>query len=67
MKGWISTPKADLIVPVRRTAKVWKGFQLAYTLEGHEQSVWAVLALEGNDDLVLTGELACSPDLGALF
>lgn len=39
-----------------RTAKVWKDFQLAYTIEGHEQSVWAVLALEGEDDLVLTGE-----------
>jgi hypothetical protein len=35
---------------------VWKDFQLAYTLEGHEQSVWAVLALEGDEDLVLTGE-----------
>lgn len=35
---------------------MWKNFQLAYTLEGHEQSVWAVLALEGDDDLVLTGE-----------
>ena len=41
-----------------RTAKVWKDFQLAYTIEGHEQSVWAVLALDGEDDLVLTG--ACS-------
>ncbi|KDE02794.1 hypothetical protein MVLG_06686 [Microbotryum lychnidis-dioicae p1A1 Lamole] len=39
-----------------KTAKVWKDFQLAYTLQGHEQSVWAVLALEGDgDDLVLTG------------
>ncbi|GAA5868266.1 hypothetical protein JCM1840_005619 [Sporobolomyces johnsonii] len=38
-----------------KTAKVWKNFQLEYTLEGHEQSVWAVLALEGNDDLYLTG------------
>ena len=39
-----------------RTAKVWKDFKLAYTLEGHEQSVWAVLALEGDEDLVLTGK-----------
>lgn len=39
-----------------RTAKVWKDFKLAYTLEGHEQSVWAVLALEGDQDLVLTGK-----------
>lgn len=52
-----------------RTAKVWKDWQLAYTLEGHEQSVWAVLALEGNgspdeEDLVLTGafRLPPSPD-----
>lgn len=34
---------------------VWKDFQLAYTLSGHEQAVWAVLALDGPDDLVLTG------------
>ncbi|GAA5879981.1 hypothetical protein JCM8547_004831 [Rhodosporidiobolus lusitaniae] len=38
-----------------KTAKVWKNWELAYTLEGHEQSVWAVLALDGEDDLVLTG------------
>ncbi|GAA5877374.1 hypothetical protein JCM3774_003577 [Rhodotorula dairenensis] len=39
-----------------KTAKVWKNWQLAYTLKGHEQSVWAVLALDGSeDDLVLTG------------
>ncbi|GAA6061577.1 hypothetical protein JCM10212_004327 [Sporobolomyces blumeae] len=38
-----------------KTAKVWKDFQLSHTLEGHEQSVWAVLALEGDGDLVLTG------------
>ncbi|GAA5888116.1 hypothetical protein JCM6882_000286 [Rhodosporidiobolus microsporus] len=38
-----------------KTAKVWKNWQLEYTLEGHEQSVWAVLALDGNEDLVLTG------------
>ncbi|GAA6006441.1 hypothetical protein JCM11491_004961 [Sporobolomyces phaffii] len=38
-----------------KTAKVWKDFKLAYTLEGHEQSVWAVLVLEGEEDLVLTG------------
>lgn len=39
---------------------MWKDWQLAYTLEGHEQSVWAVLALESDgsaeeEDLVLTG------------
>ncbi|GAA5960503.1 hypothetical protein JCM8115_003201 [Rhodotorula mucilaginosa] len=39
-----------------KTAKVWKDWQLEYTLKGHEQSVWAVLALDGpEDDLVLTG------------
>ncbi|KAL8277995.1 hypothetical protein RQP46_009627 [Phenoliferia psychrophenolica] len=40
-----------------KTAKVWRtsDFQLAYTLEGHEQAVWAVLALDGDEDLVLTG------------
>ncbi|GJN88517.1 hypothetical protein Rhopal_001483-T1 [Rhodotorula paludigena] len=43
-----------------KTAKVWKNWRLAYTLEGHEQSVWAVLALDSNgstddEDLVLTG------------
>ncbi|BGO89650.1 hypothetical protein NBRC10512_001497 [Rhodotorula toruloides] len=39
-----------------KTARVWKDWQLAYTLKGHEQSVWAVLALdEPEDDLVLTG------------
>lgn len=48
----------ELMGHARRTAKVWKDFQLAYTLEGHEQAVWAVLALEGEDDLVLTGALA---------
>lgn len=43
-----------------RTAKVWdtSDFQLKYTLEGHEQAVWAVLALDGEDDLVLTGKIS---------
>lgn len=43
-----------------RTAKVWdtSNFQLKYTLEGHEQAVWAVLALDGEDDLVLTGKIS---------
>lgn len=44
---------------------MWKDFQLAYTLEGHEQSVWAVLALEGDEDLVLTGELDLPPNVSA--
>ncbi|KAM0753585.1 PFU-domain-containing protein [Meredithblackwellia eburnea MCA 4105] len=40
-----------------KTAKVWStsDFQLAYTLKGHDQAVWAVLALEGGEQLVLTG------------
>lgn len=46
---------ASLPLPSRRTAKVWKNWQLECTLKGHEQSVWAVLALDGDDDLVLTG------------
>lgn len=42
---------------MHRTAKVWRreDFSLVFTLEGHEQAVWAVLALTGPDDLVLTG------------
>ncbi|KAI0949929.1 hypothetical protein AcV7_008555 [Taiwanofungus camphoratus] len=34
-----------------RTAKVWKGFQLAFDLKGHQQSVWAVLAVDGRQFL----------------
>jgi hypothetical protein len=36
-----------------RTAKVWKNFNLAYELKGHEQSVWAVLAID--EEQTLTG------------
>lgn len=36
-----------------RTAKIWKNFQLAYELKGHQQSVWAVLAVD--EDQTLTG------------
>ena len=36
-----------------RTARVWRNFQLAYELKGHQQSVWAVLAIE--EQHVLTG------------
>jgi len=36
-----------------RTAKVWKNFKLVHDLKGHEQSVWAVLAV--NEEQVLTG------------
>ncbi|EEB86705.1 hypothetical protein MPER_16240, partial [Moniliophthora perniciosa FA553] len=41
------------LLQVSRTAKVWKNFNLAYELKGHEQSVWAVLAID--DKQVLTG------------
>lgn len=37
----------------RRTAKVWKDFKLLYDLAGHQQSVWAVLAI--NSEQFLTG------------
>jgi hypothetical protein len=43
----------SICVGVCRTAKVWKGFQLAYELKGHQQSVWAVKAI--GDDEFLTG------------
>jgi len=36
-----------------RTAKVWKNFSLAYDLKGHEQSVWAVVAID--EERFLTG------------
>ncbi|KAG6909638.1 hypothetical protein DXG01_016420 [Tephrocybe rancida] len=36
-----------------RTAKVWKNFSLAHDLKGHQQSVWAVLAVD--EDQYLTG------------
>jgi len=36
-----------------RTAKVWRNFSLAYELRGHEQAVWAVLAID--EEQVLTG------------
>ena len=36
---------------VRRTAKVWKDFQLLYDLVGHQQSVWTVLAIDGSQFL----------------
>ncbi|KAF8912027.1 phospholipase A-2-activating protein [Gymnopilus junonius] len=36
-----------------KTAKVWKNFNLAYDLKGHQQSVWAVLGVD--EDQFLTG------------
>ena len=38
-----------------RTAKVWINFQLAYDLKGHQQSVWAVKAID--KERYLTGTL----------
>jgi len=35
------------------TARVWKNWECAYTLKGHERAVWAVLSL--GDDEYLTG------------
>ncbi|KAK4053024.1 hypothetical protein OIV83_001758 [Microbotryomycetes sp. JL201] len=37
-----------------KTAKVWKDFELKYTLRAHDQSVWAVLVLDGDSDSYLT-------------
>jgi len=36
-----------------RTAKVWTQFQLRYDLKGHQQAVWAVIAID--DEQFLTG------------
>jgi len=36
-----------------RTAKVWKNFNLTHDLKGHQQSVWAVLAVD--EEQYLTG------------
>ncbi|KAJ3504097.1 hypothetical protein NLJ89_g8115 [Agrocybe chaxingu] len=36
-----------------KTAKVWKNYNLAYDLKGHQQSVWAVLGID--EDQFLTG------------
>jgi hypothetical protein len=53
--GSLGSSHASLSLPcaIFRVAKVWKNFQLAYDLRGHQQSVWAVLLLE--DDHFLTG------------
>lgn len=40
------------------TAKVWKDFKLLYDLVGHQQAVWAVLAIDGGQ--FLTGQLLLS-------
>lgn len=37
-----------------RTAIVWKNFQQAYVLKGHEAAVWSVLSAD--EEVVLTGE-----------
>jgi hypothetical protein len=38
---------------MRSTARVWKDWECAYTLKGHDRAVWAVLALD--NDEYLTG------------
>ena len=48
-----------------RTAKVWKDFKFAYDLIGHQQSVWAVLAL--SDEQILTGIFALNDILPDLY
>lgn len=48
-------PASTQILTTCRTAKVWKNFTLTYDLKGHQQSVWAVLAVD--DDRFLTGTL----------
>ena len=50
-------PDASLLIyvpKISRTAKVWQNFQLSFELRGHEQSVWAVLAVD--EETFLTGE-----------
>lgn len=43
-----------------RTAKVWKNFQLVHDLKGHQQSVWAVLAVDSETTLTGTVQyLSC--------
>lgn len=37
-----------------RTAKVWVNFQLTFDLKGHQQSVWAVKAVD--EEQFLTGK-----------
>lgn len=41
------------------TAKVWKNFQLAHDLKGHQYSVWAVLALDESQYLTGTFDNVC--------
>lgn len=43
-------------VTTNRTGKVWVNFQLAYDLEGHDQSVLDVKAIE--EDQFLTGAVS---------
>jgi phospholipase A-2-activating protein len=37
----------------KSTAIVWKNFQKAYVLQGHEEAVWSVLPVK--QDVILTG------------
>ncbi len=55
---YIWLQEMESISPWFRTAKVWKSFKLAYDLKGHEQSVWAVLAVD--EEQFLTGVFVSS-------
>ena len=46
----------------RRSAKVWTRFQLVHDLVGHTQSVWAVIAMEGDEYLTGARSFCGSPD-----
>lgn len=53
----------------RRTARIWRNFELVHTIEGHEQAVWAVVALDpspatNSEPATLTG---CADNLIRLF
>jgi len=52
----LSSSKPRLSSQTRRSAKVWTRFQLVHDLVGHNQSVWAVVAMEGDE--YLTGALS---------
>ena len=40
-----------VLTECHRTARVWKEYQPLHVLEGHDQAVWAVLSLGGDDFL----------------
>ncbi|KAH9945813.1 phospholipase A-2-activating protein [Epithele typhae] len=47
-----------------KTAKVWKDFKLLYDLVGHQQSVWAVVAIDSGQFLTAVRGLALIADIG---